>query len=264
MRRIVLFAFSVTSLNSVSQTDLLNTDFQSGIPASYSLVDNDGLTPNVAVSNFTSAWIVIEDPENSGDQVAASTSYFEPVGTANRWMITPAINLGTFGNFVEWSARSQDASFPDDYLVLVSNTDNQLSSFTDTIGRVIEENFEWTYRTVDLSDEGYDNQTIYIAFVNNTENGYKLYVDDIRVWKDDQTGFIEKDQLEANVYPNPFHGEINVSSEEESVINVFSSDGMMILSTSEKKINMSKFPNGIYYVNIRSAGGVKTVKAIKF
>ena len=263
MRRTVLFAFSVVSMNMLAQTDIMFTDFQSGIPATYSVVDNDGLTPDASVSNFTDAWIAIEDPEFPGDQVAASTSFFAPTGTAHRWLITPPLTLGAFGNYIEWSARSQDASYPDDYLVLVSTTDDQLGSFTDTIGRVIEENFEWTDRTVDLSDEGYNNQTIYIAFVNNTENGFKLYLDDIRVWKDDQTGINEIEELSAKVYPNPFHESIIVETAQEAVINIYNSNGRLIITTTDKKIKLSSYPNGVYYVNINTAEGVKTVKAVK-
>lgn len=264
MRKKALIIYSVLSFSALAQTDLMNTDFQSGMPATYTIVDNDGLTPDASVSNFTSAWIVLEDPEYPGDQVAASTSFFSPVGTANRWMITPALTLGTFGNYIEWSARSQDASYPDDYLVLVSNTDSQLSSFTDTIGYVIEENFEWTTRMVDLSDQGYDNQTIYIAFVNITENGFKLYIDDIRVWKDDQTGLAEQKELEAKIYPNPFHDHITIQTDNEAISTVFNSTGGMIIRTSEKQIDLSALPNGVYYVNISTEKGIETVKAVKF
>lgn len=263
MRRSILSICTVLSFTAFSQTDILTTDFQSGMPANYTMVDNDGLSPDAAVAEFTSAWITLEDPEFAGDQVAASTSFFDPIGTADRWLITPALTLGTFGNFIEWSARSQDASYPDDYLVLVSTTDSQLSSFTDTIGYVIEENFEWTSRTVDLSDEGYDNQTIHVAFVNVTENGYKLYIDDIRVWKDDPAGFAEHESISVKVFPNPFHETITIEAEEDARITVFNSTGRMIAVSNNKSIDLSLYPNGIYYVNIKTSRGVKIVKTVK-
>jgi hypothetical protein len=263
MRRSLIIICAVSSFSAIAQTELLNTDFQTGMPVNYTVVDNDGLSPNSAVAEFTSAWITLEDPEYPGDQVAASTSFFEPIGTADRWMITPAITLGAFGNFVEWSARSQDASYPDDYLVLVSNTDAQLSSFTDTIGYVNEENFEWTTRTVDLSDEGYDGQTIYIAFVNVTENGYKLYIDDIRVWKDDPAGINEQTLISAKVYPNPFSDTFTIETSEEAEITVFNSNGRMIVATHDKTIDLRSYPNGVYYVNVNTSTGVKTIKAVK-
>ena len=119
--------------------------------------------------------------------MASATSYFSPIDTAYRWLITPALNLGAFGNKISWSAKSHDPSYPDDYLVLVSHTDAEPSSFTDTIGNIEEENFEWTNRSVDLSQNGYDDSTIYIAFVLRTFDGFMLYLDDFLVEKDIDT-----------------------------------------------------------------------------
>ena len=94
------------------------------------------------ISEFTSAWITTIDPIDSTDTIAASTSYFSPAGTASRWLITPQLSLGAFGNYINWNARSHDPSFPDDYLVLVSTTDSQITSFTDTIGNINEEDLD--------------------------------------------------------------------------------------------------------------------------
>ena len=160
------------SVEIFAQSYILDTDFQLGIPTNYSIVDNDFNAPNSQVANFTSAWIGIVDPEDSTNKVAAATSYFSLEDTASRWLITPALSLSSFGNFISWKAKSHDPSFPDNYMVLVSTTDNQISSFTDTIGDIEQENFEWTEREVNLSENGYNSQTIYVAFVNTTFDGY--------------------------------------------------------------------------------------------
>src|SRR5574343_276008 len=68
-----------------SQTDIFTTDFQTGIPVNYSVVDNDGLIPDAQVANFSDAWISLQDPENSADTIVGSTSFFSPIGTASRW-----------------------------------------------------------------------------------------------------------------------------------------------------------------------------------
>lgn len=265
MKKLPLLLISFVSSLSFGQVDLLNTDFQTGMPVAYTLVDNDGNTPAAQVSEYTSAWITVQDPENTTDTVAASTSYFSPVGTADRWMITPALTLGSFGNFIEWEAKSQDASYPDDYMVLVSTTDDQITSFTDTIGSIDQENFEWTYRTVDLSSEGYNNQTIYVAFVNVTEDGFKLYVDDIRVWKEDPVGIEElTETIQVNLYPNPTTGFITIQTAESiKEIKVISTNGRTILTTASTQIDLSSYPSGVYFVNIETENGVVTKRVVK-
>ncbi len=240
------------------------TDFQTGMPISYSIVDNDGNTPASAVAEYTSAWITVQDPENINDTVAASTSYFTPAGTASRWMITPQLTLGGYGNFVSWEARSHDASFPDDYLVLVSTTDLALSSFTDTIGYVIEENVDWTSRSVNLSNLGYDNQSIYIAFVNVTDDGFKLYIDDIHVWKEDPVGINEISTTIMTVYPNPATDFIHINTQENiRYSKVIDLSGIVLHQTELKHIQISHFPSGVYFLEIHTDLGNYRVKFIK-
>lgn len=265
MKKLSFTLFSIVSTISFAQVDLLNTDFQSGIPASYSIVDNDGLTPDSQVSEYTSAWISVQDPENALDTVATSTSYFSPIGTANRWLITPSVALGAYGNFIEWNGKSQDASYPDNYLVLLSTTDTQVSSFTDTLIHVWPENAEWTNRQIDLSLNGYNDQTVYIAFVNVTENGFKLYIDDIHIWKEDPVGISEiAHEIRANVYPNPTSGLITVESDEQiERIVLMSSNGVTLAKTTEKTIDLASFPSGVYFLNILTGQGVITKKILK-
>lgn len=261
----LLFILSFSSV-CYSQTDVLITDFQTGMPALYSVVDNDGHTPAAQVSQFTSAWITLQDPSNNLDTVAASTSFFSPAGTANRWVITEPIVLGAFGNFIEWEAKSHDPSYPDDYLVLVSTTDAQLASFTDTIGYVIEEYDEWTTRTVDLSIEGYNSQTIYVAFVNVTTDGFILYIDDIHAWKEDPVSVSEiAANLNLSVFPNPTNGEITVScSENLEKITLYSSTGQQLIQSTESKLNIEALPNGVYFLHVKTAEYSETVKVLKY
>lgn len=265
MKKLSFTLFSIISTISFAQVDLLNTDFQTGIPVTYSIIDNDGLTPDPQVSEFTAAWITVQDPENVNDTVAASTSYFSPIGTADRWLITSSLTLGAYGNFIEWNGKSQDASYPDNYLVLISTTDTQIASFTDTLIHVWPENAEWTNRQIDLSANGYNNQTVYLAFVNVTENGFKLYIDDIHVWKEDPVGISEiASEIKASVYPNPTSGMIAIETDEliESVI-LMSSNGVTLSKTTEKTLDLQNFPTGVYFLNIISDRGVVTKKILK-
>jgi len=265
MRKIsLIFLLSVSSF-AYCQTELLNSDFQIGIPSNFTIVNNDGFTPADQVAEYTSAWISVVDPENTLDTVASSTSFFNPQGIASRWMITPALSVGSYGNFIEWNAKSQDASFPDDYLILISTTDNSLSSFTDTIGYIMEENVDWTTRMVNLSEKGYTNQSLFIAFVNVSVDGYKLYVDDIHVWKEDPANVQELvKENTIKVFPNPANETVNIESfESVEMVQLLNSNGQLLAQTSEKTISLIAFPAGIYFLKIKTLHAVKTLKIVK-
>jgi len=172
--------------------------------------------------------------------------------------------LGGFGNYFSWEARSHDPSFPDDYLVLLSTTDNLITSFTDTIGFVVEENFEWTFREVDLSEQGYNNQSIYIAFVNKTYDGFKLYLDDFEARKEDVTSIKENVTNAVTVYPNPSNDKISISSTYpiEKIV-ICNASGSMLFQTDQLTIDISQLPVGFYYARVYSANTSSTVKFIK-
>jgi hypothetical protein len=264
MKHLFLFILVSFSIVISAQTVIFTTDFQQGMPANYTIVDNDGNTPDPTVAEFTSAWITLVDPENALDTVAASTSFFTALDSASRWMITPPLSLGAFGNFIQWNAKSHDPSYPDNYLILVSSTDNQISSFTDTIGFIEEENFEWTNREVNLFTQGYFNQTIYIAFVNVTLDGFKLYIDDIEVRKDDPVGLQEPDPISFVVYPNPSSDMIFVSgSQNVEKIELLDLNGMLLETAAASYMNVQALPTGMYLIRCTMNGVASTKRFTK-
>lgn len=265
MKKLLSIVVTLFALNSQAQTTILSTDFQQGIPANYSMVDNDGFTVNAEVSEFTAAWITLPDPENPTDTVAATTSYFESADTASRWLITPPVSLGSFGNYISWNAKSHDPSFPDDYLVLISTTGTNLSDFTDTLGYVEQENFEWTNREVNLGTQGYINQTVYFAFVDVTYDGFILYLDDIIVRKEDPVGMHEINTVQTSLYPNPTIEFIQVKSDTPiETIRIMDMNGNELLVSSEEKLNVSELSNGTYLVHIQTSKGISVQRFIKF
>lgn len=265
MIKTVSFLFAcVLSTSLIAQTEIYNENFDAGMPVNYTIVDNDGLTPASAVSEFTSAWIRLADPENTSDTVMGSTSFFDPTGTADRWLITPGISLGTFGNYLHWEAKSHDPSHPDDYFVLVSTTDTQLSSFTDTVGHIIEEFATWTSRQVNLSGYGFDNQTVHVAFVNRTEDGFKLYLDDIRVVEEDPVGIDELSDVQLTVYPNPATDVINVEGADVLSMSVISMDGkQMLFNEKAQQIRVDLLTPGMYFLDVLTDKGISRKRFIK-
>ena len=252
------------SVEIFSQSYILDTDFQLGIPTTYSIVDNDFNSPNSQVSNFTSAWIGIVDPEDSTNKVAAATSYFSLEDTASRWLITPALSLSSFGNFISWKAKSHDPSFPDNYMVLVSTTDNQISSFTDTIGDIEQENFEWTEREVNLSENGYNSQTLYVAFVNTTYDGFILYLDSIQARIEDPVGNSELNSISVKIYPNPTNDFCTISSEKPiKSIKISDFNGRLITTIEEQTIDLRNYKSGIYFISLNIENQIITKRIIK-
>tara|TARA_B100000767_G_C19767629_1_gene538369 strand:- start:884 stop:1681 length:798 start_codon:yes stop_codon:yes gene_type:complete len=256
MTKITPLFLLLTCFSVLGQTTIYSTDFQSGIPNEFTIIDNDLNTPAGQVAEYGEAWICVADPGNTSDSVAASTSYFSAPDTADRWLITPSLSLGSFGNKFYWNAKSQDASFPDNYYVLVSTTDNSPGSFLDTVGYVEGENFEWTERSVDLSDLGYDNQSIFVAFVLRTYDGFKLYIDDIEVVKDDDTGLDEYKLFSFKLFPVPVNDILNISCELPiSQITISNAMGKVIYQGHANAIDVSSYLAGTYFVNVETEKG---------
>ncbi len=186
MKRLLLFVGALVTTCSFAQTVIFSEDFSNlgGVmPAGWTVIDNDGLTPNANVSQFTSAWIVAADFDNTVDTVAMSTSWYTPAGTSDDWLVTPAINLTT-NNTISWEAEAQDASYPDGYELRISTTTPTIAGFNanPALFTIANENGAvWTQRSVDLQAAGYSNQTVYFAWRNNSTDQFILMIDDVSV-----------------------------------------------------------------------------------
>ncbi len=247
----LLLIISCSSVNS--QITILDENFQSGIPSNWEIINNNPYAP--VDPNYENGWIVIADPDNSYDSVASSTSYFSPVGTSNDWLITPQLTLGNYGNSISWKAKSHDASYPDSYKVLLSTTGKLVSDFTHTIGSINEENFEWIFRSTQLDSSQYLGQSVYIAFVNTTNNGFKLYMDSIIVVKEDPASVIEINKNEFSIYPNPVNDLLHFISESEITnIRIISTSGQVLNEGKFNILDVSNLTSGIYYAEIESNG----------
>ncbi|MEX1190346.1 MAG: choice-of-anchor J domain-containing protein [Brumimicrobium sp.] len=237
-----------------AQVDILVENFDnSGLPSGWTRVDNDNNTPAEDVNEYTKAWIYKEDPINAGNGTFSSTSYFDPIDRADRWLITPQVTLGSSGNYISWKGLSHDASFPDSYKVMISTTSNDISDFTDTLVVISNELPEWTDRLMDL--EEYADETIYLAFVNTTFDGFKLYLDSVYVREQDPLS-IEEYEAKSNdtkVFPNPTTDKLNISGDHISEIEIHSVTGNVIYKSEENftnNISMAKYPEGVYFVSI--------------
>jgi hypothetical protein len=264
----VLFYISILlfgiSRMAISQEFILDEDFENGIPANWSIIDGDGFTVNSSVSEFQPAWIGLDDPFIAGNKIAGSTSYFEPEGKAFRFLVTPQLSLGSYGNILSWKSMSHDPSFPDWIMILASTTGNNLEDFTDTLFRLTNEFPYWTEREINLSDSGYVDMDIYLAFVNHTNQGFKLYVDSVQVEINNPVSVPNESISEVVIYPNPTStNQINLHSENEILnLTIVDASGRVVLQKNNpnNSLDVSALEHGLYFAQVQTNKGIQTIR----
>lgn len=261
---IAVFTLAFASI-TFSQTEILNENFQSGVPTNWEFIDVDQQIPNAAVSEYTTAWIVKPDPADTSNKAISSTSYYNPIGQANKWLITPQLTLGAYGNYLKFKAKSFDPSYPDNYKILIS-TGNLITDFQDTIALVVQETPYWIDREF-LLDSAFNGQAVFIAFVNTTNDGYALYLDDIVVRKDDPLSVSKPTIASVQISPNPTSQYLNISSEQMVTdYQIVSTDGKVIQKSSlenTQQVDVSLLQEGVYFIRLHVNNHYTTQKFIK-
>lgn len=161
---------------------VFSEDFEQGLPDSFQLVNGDQLTPHPNVSIFDEAWIALFEDDTRTNIIMASNSWYQPPGQADDWMMTPVIDMPAdpAAYTLQWRAQAADPNATDGYQVLLStDADRTVESYTTVLFEIAEENTDWTVRTADLAS--FAGQSISIAFRNNSNDKFLLFVDDISV-----------------------------------------------------------------------------------
>lgn len=256
---LALFTLLVGTMSFGQATTLLFEDFEGAFPSGWTLVNNDGLTPDSNVSFVNDAWVITADLDDpgSGDSVITSTSWYSPAGTSDDWLISPAITLGGFGNKMSFKAKSYDGSFPDGFQLFASQF-NVIDSFLvhDTLLNVLAESPMWTDYQIALDSFGLSGQTIYLAFRNNSDDDYLLSLDSIYVGKEHPVSVTQNDQLVVEVFPNPVSSTLSVSFFSPGArFDILSIDGRLLKSAFTNQIDVSDLNSGSYLLRISSDYG---------
>ena len=163
---------------------LFSEDFQGMVmPPEFTLFNEDGLNPAGGVSYVDDAWIVRDDfVYEPGNYCAFSTSWYVPLGQADDWMVLPVIDLGP-ASFLSWRSAAPDAMFADGFEVRISTTDATVMGLMANapLLTVPSEADVFTYHAIDLAAAGYANQSVFIAFRNNSDDDFLLLVDNLVV-----------------------------------------------------------------------------------
>ncbi len=175
-----LFAIG-TSFSQVVMSE--NFDASTALPAGWVQYNVDGLTvaSNLSSYNFgTNAWIVRANNVTGSGNMAISTSWYTPAGTANDWLVSPSVNIPASGTTIlQFDAMGADANFPDGFKVYVSSTGNTVSDFGAAALTVNAATTSFSNYSVNLSS--YAGQTVYIAIQNNSTDMNRLNIDNFVV-----------------------------------------------------------------------------------
>ncbi len=176
-------------------TTLLDEDFNSGLPGTWTILDADSLQP-VAALNLAMGWQSIPDFIDTNNTVMASPSWYSPAGKSDDWLILPSVTLGS-NPCISWRAHSQDPLFPESYEVRISTTTSDTSAFllNPPLDTIPAEGGERIFRVI--HPDAYAGQTIRIAFRQITSDGFVLVLDSFRIAEisDTDAGIVDMDSI---------------------------------------------------------------------
>lgn len=151
------------------------------LPAGWVQYNVDGLTPASSLSFMgTNAWVVRGASATGGSKAATSISWYSPVGVSNDWMVTPLINVPATNPVLSFKAKAPDQSYADGVKVYVSTTGNTVADFSGNPILTIDA-APGDFTTFGVSLTAYAGQQVYIAFRNNSNDKFILYIDDVNV-----------------------------------------------------------------------------------
>ncbi|MBC7696072.1 MAG: T9SS type A sorting domain-containing protein [Burkholderiales bacterium] len=181
--------FNTLSLNTGTYTNNSNTYLYANVPNGMFTINTDSLKADTLSGNYPfrangqkqKAWLSYM-PYNGTDTFAVSTSWINPIGTANAWLITPTIANIDSSSVLTWEAMAPDINNSDGYEVYVTTITTltpSASDFSTIIFSTTAEKNNWQTHGISLA--AFKNQSIRIAFKNNSSNKYQLWIDDISV-----------------------------------------------------------------------------------
>ena len=207
MKKLITLSLVLSTL--IGQAQIFTEDFNSGIPATFTLTDVDGTPPAANVAVFTGSFTA---QNVGGEDCAGSTSWLNPAGQADDWMATPLITIPNTSAPVSLSfdAIAPDGNFPDGVEVYVSTNGATPADFSGsalyntTVGG---ESSVWTTRVVDLSN--YLGQDIYIAFRNNSNDQF-ICDNDLKRFNNKLTMNLAKTQQDLKFVEYPEVGQTHL------------------------------------------------------
>lgn len=241
-------------------TTTIYEDMEAGVPASFTVIDNDGDGNNFRAYNFA---------PYSGTGCLSSASWQGSPLTPDNYLVLPKMTPRAGANTFSYLVAAQSPGFPaENYEITVSTTDDMATSFTTPVFTEIPSDTAWQNRTVDLS--AFNNQTIYVAVHHfNVTDQFIIKFDDFRfptylfVATDKQNA----NQMQLKAMPNPNNGSFNLTwaDAKDVTIQVTDAQGKIVwaqktTNTNSATISLPDAPSGVYMARLTSAEGTQTTK----
>lgn len=244
---------SILPFIASAQVNLFNSDFNSGLPANVVLVDDDNLQVDSSISYLQGAYHVVLHPDSTsgGDSCLAAASYFENGTQARNFFILPAYQLASFGNFLRFQAKSQDATYYESFEVLYSRGGTNPMDFSDTI--IFADSLVSPYwENYEINLDMIAGDSVHLAIHHNGNNGFIFYLDNVSLVREDPTALVEP-AIELSVFPNPVTTwvEVNVDADDIWLQNV---NGKFIARLNNGLNDISVYPEGLYFIQARKNG----------
>lgn len=250
---------------------------------------------------------------DSVDGCLFSSSWLQNFLPGNRnWLMTPPITVTSAGFALSWaSAPRQTPLYLDGYSVLVSTTDNIEASFTDTLFQAAQylsgsgadystytfspgfvHGMDGTFTQFDAASDSsrligvlrpftvnlsqYAGQTIYIAFLHDSDDDNLMALDDILI-TETTTGLNETATTSSfSIFPNPVSDKLTLSYElsQTSPIQVSVYDakgalvvnegrGIQIAGSQKLTLDLNHLASGTYSVRVTGKDLAVTQQFVK-
>jgi hypothetical protein len=253
---------------SAPQTLPFTEDFENGMPACWTILDQDGdgysWEDSYNPVSYYSGSPFSGEGNNGSEGFVLSGSYSNALSSAltpDNWLITPALVIPSNGAKLTWYVAAIDADYAAEYYDVMLSTSLNPSTFTSVFNETLQSD-QWEQRTVNINGN-YAGQNVYVAFRNhNTEDIFLMRIDDISVTA--LTG-VESHELNTTIFPNPANNVLNINANcNINRVEVYNMMGQMIgtydVNDVNTQISTTALANGVYTVKIATENGTTTKK----
>ncbi len=185
----------------------------------------------------------------------------------NDWLISPKLMMDDTNPELRFFARSYTLDYgAETFKVHVSETDNELSSFT-TILDATADYAEWQEVVVPLTD--YAGKEIHVAIECTSSDRYMFMIDDITITEPSSTVSVLGTLAETNVnlYPTVATEAVTITAANGiQNVSIYSVSGQMVYNTegndSVARINVELLAAGVYLAKVETTTGTRTIRFI--
>lgn len=220
---------------------------------------NQTIFDTIFVNN--NAWEIMKNYSDSTDLMAVSSGFMtDTTITADRWLITPIINLNG-NNYLEFTLGTI-YSYSPIVDVLVSN------GSTDTSDFVLVDSFKGIYNYLIQEISSLSNFTgnCRIAFRNRNKKSLMMIIDNIFIHGNASVGIKDIQKENISLYPNPTNNQFTITNAINSNLKIVDMVGRVvfndILKSNNQTISVKNLNKGIYVVEINNKGKISNQKLI--